>query len=379
MSGNGTSGSAKDAARSLAPLAREQAEASERERTLAPPVVEALRRSPLPSLLVPASLGGGESEPASLVAALEELAGADGSTGWCAMVAATSGLVAAYLDPGFARDAFGPGRIVGGVYAPLGRARRVDDGFVLSGRWPFASGCKHADTLLGGALVEGDSPAPRLLVFDAGDATIHDTWDVSGLRGTGSHDIEVAGLLVPAERTTVLGADRPRHEGALYAFPPFGLLALGIAAVSLGIARGAIGDLVELASTKRPGGSKRTLAERAGVQADVARAEALVSAGRAFVDDAAGEAWDAAVAGGVIPVAERARLRLAATHATRSAADAVDLMYEAAGGSAIYARSPLQRRFRDVHAATAHMMVSPATFELTGRIALGLETDPGQL
>lgn len=370
---------AVDAASSLALSAREHADASERERTLARPVADALRRSPLPALLVPAALGGGEGHPAEMIAALEELATGDGSAAWCAMVAATSGLVAAYLDPELAQDAFGPGRLAGGVYAPMGRARRAADGFVVSGRWPFASGCMHADTLLGGALVEGEPPAPRVMVFPARRATIHDTWDVSGLRGTGSHDIEVTELEVPAERTAVLGADRPVHDGPLYAFPPFGLLALGIGAVALGIARAAIEDLVQLASAKRPGGSRRTLAERASIQADVARAQALVSAGRAFVDDAVDVAWEAALSGGAIPVAQRAGLRLAATHATQSAAGAVDLMYEAAGGSAIYTRSPLGRRFRDVHTATAHMMVSSATLELTGRIALGLETETGQL
>mgnify|MGYP000713446159 FL=1 len=367
------------AAHDLAPLAREHAERSERERTLAPEVVGALRESPLPSMLLPAPLGGAEVSPAAMVSALEELAAGDASAAWCAMVAATSGLLGAYVDPGFARDAFGPGRIAGGVYAPLGRARREGDAYVVSGRWPFASGCLHANTLLGGAVAEGEPPAPRVLVFDAGDVEIHDTWDVAGLRGTGSHDFEVRELRVPAARSAALGVDRPRHDGPLYAFPPFGLLALGIAAVALGIARAAIDDLVELAAAKRPGGSKRTLAERAGVQADVARAHALVASARAFVNDAVGRAWQAAAADGEIPLAERSRLRLAATHATRSSAEAVDLMYGAAGGTAIYSRSPLQRRFRDVHTATAHMMVSPATLELAGRIALGLETETGQL
>ena len=367
-----------DAPGDLAALAREHADASEAGRTLVPEVVTALAASPIPSMLVPAALGGGEASPAELVAAMETLARADGSASWCAMIAATSGLIAGYLEPGFAAAAFGPGRIAGGVYAPIGRARVEAGGYVLSGRWPFASGCRHADTLMGGAIVEGED-GPRLCVFEAAEAEVHDTWDVSGLRGTGSNDIEVSELAVPAGQTARLGVDVPRHAGPLYAFPPFGLLALGIAAVSLGIAAGAIDDLVELAGSKRPAASKRSLAERASTQADVARAEALAASGRAFVDEAIGAAWEAARGSGEIPVAERARLRLAATHATRSAAQAVDLMYEAGGGSAIYARNALQRRFRDVHTATAHMMVSPATLELTGRLRLGLETDVGQL
>ncbi len=147
----------------------------------------------------------------------------------------------------------------------------------------------------------------------------------------------------------------------------------------MGIANGAIQDLTEMAAAKKPGGSKRTLAERSGIQAAVAQAEALVGSARAYVVEAIGEAEEAAASGGDLGVAERSRLRLAATHGTQSAAGAVDLMFEAGGGTAIYARSPLERRFRDIHTAKAHMMVAPASLELVGRIRLGLETDTSQL
>ena len=368
------------AAKSLASTGAEHASRSEDDRTLAPDVADALAASPVPSMLVPAELGGGERTPGEMVAALETIAQGDGSTAWCAMVAATSGLVSAYLDPGFARDAFGPPAVGGGVYAPMGRATRDGDEYVLSGRWPFGSGCRHATTLLGGALIEGDAgPTVRAMVFPATAAEIHDTWETTGLRGTGSHDFEVGDLRVPVGHTASLSSDRPRHDGPLYAFPPFGLLALGIAGVAMGIASGAIDDLAELATAKKPGGSKRTLAERSSTQESVARATALVGSARAWVGEAIGKAWDAAAESGEIPVVARAKLRLAATHATRSAAEAVDLMYEAGGGTAIYAQSPLERRFRDIHTAKAHMMVSPASLELTGRIRLGLETDTSQL
>ncbi len=368
-----------DAAEGLASIGAEHAGRSESERTLAPDVAEALAASPLPSMLVPASLGGGERSPGEMVAALDLVARGDASTAWCAMVAATSGLVSAYVDEDFARVAFGPPAVGGGVYAPMGRATRDGDEFVLSGRWPFGSGCKHATTLLGGATIEGDDGPVRAMVFAASAAEIHDTWETTGLRGTGSHDFEVADLRVPAGHSASLSSDRPRHDGPLYAFPPFGLLALGIAGVAMGIAAGAIEDLVELATAKKPGGSKRTLAERSSTQESVARATALVGSARTWVDDAIGKAWDAASESGEIPDVARAKLRLAATHATRSAAEAVDLMYEAGGGTAIYTRSPLERRFRDIHTAKAHMMVSPASLELAGRIRLGLETDTSQL
>jgi alkylation response protein AidB-like acyl-CoA dehydrogenase len=241
---------------------------------------------------------------------------------------------------------------------------------------------------MGGCLVrDGDRPrllpsgAPdiRLMLFPADAARVVDTWSVAGLRGTGSHDIEVTDLVVPARRSVSLLTDRPREPGPLYAFPVFGLLATGIAAVALGIARSAIAELVRMASGKRPTGSRRTLAERGVVQAQVAEADALVGAAHAFLLDTIGRAWDTAAASGSMSVDVRAAVRLAATHATRSAVRAVDLMYEAGGGTAVYASSPLQRQLRDVHVVTQHVMTAPATYELVGRLRLGLDTDTGML
>ena len=202
---------------------------------------------------------------------------------------------------------------------------------------------------------------------------------MSGLRGTGSHDMRVTDEIVPASHAVSLLSEPPRDPGALYAFPLFGLLAIGIAAVALGIARAAIEDLIELAGAKTPAASSRTLAKRSAVQAEVARSEASLRAAQALLLAEAEAAWRGAQSGEPISSERRAGLRLAATHATGAAAEVVGAMYHAGGGSSIYDSSPLQRRFRDVHVATQHMMVAPATWELTGRLLLGLPTDTLQL
>lgn len=173
--------------------------------------------------------------------------------------------------------------------------------------------------------------------------------------------------------------DPPLHPGALYAFPLFGLLAVGIASVSLGIARAAIEDLITLAGGKVPAASLKTLAQRAVVQTEVARAEASLRSARALMLEAAEAAWTAAEMGEGMPVGERMALRLAATHASATAAEVVTAMYHTGGGSSIYDSCPLQRRFRDVHVASQHMMIAPPTWELTGRLLLGLPTDTTQL
>lgn len=340
-------------------------------------MVDAFREAGLFGLLVPARLGGGERSPQEFISVIEAVAEADGAAAWCLMIGATTGILSAYLPEPEAREIFRPGAITGGVYAPLGTAEPAPGGWRVSGRWPFASGCQHCDWLLGGARVE--SGPPRLMFFPSAEVEIIDTWEVSGLMGTGSNDIAVKDLEVPAARSVALTADLPLHPGRLYAFPVFGLLALGIASVALGIARGAIDDLLDLAGAKTPTGSRRKLAERPLVQATVAEAEAILSSARAFVFEAVEAAWEAAGAGTVLELAPRARLRLAATHATIASARVVDLMYSAGGGTSIYRTSPLQRRFRDVHTATQHVMVAPPTLELSGRVLLGLETDVSAL
>ena len=154
---------------------------------------------------------------------------------------------------------------------------------------------------------------------------------------------------------------------------------MGIAAVALGLARAAIDELVEVAGGKTPSGSARPLAARAATQAEVSRAEATIRSARAFYYETIETAWQAACKEGFIQTEQRRDIRLATTFATHACADAVDRMYNLGGGTSVYRRSPLQRIFRDVHVATQHMMVSPATLELTGRLFLGLETDVAML
>lgn len=380
---------AGDAARELAPLAREAALEGERGRRLAAPLVEAIRDAGLFRMLVPRELGGGEATPAQLIEAVEALANGDGAAGWCLAVAATSGMLAAYLPEAQASEVFGdPRGIAGGVFAPKGRAVAGPDGLRVSGRWQFASGCEQCDWLMGGCIVERDgepemlesgAPDIRLLLFPAREVTIVDTWNVAGLRGTGSHDIEVSDRLVPLERSVSLITDPPRAPGPLYAFPVFGLLAISIAAVGLGIAKAAIEELTAVAAVRVPTGGRRSLAERADAQARVARAQAALDAARALAGEKVDAAWQAATGSGEVSVALRAGLRLAATHAIGAARDVTDAMYELGGGSAIYDTHPLQRHLRDVHVATQHMLVAPSTWELAGRQLLGQPLDASQL
>src|SRR3954470_317721 len=340
-------------ARRLAADAAAQAAEGERARRLPPALAQEIAEAGLFRLCVPASLGGLEAHPAVLVQAVEALARGDGAAGWCVAIAATSGLVGGYLPPAGAREIYGSAAsVAGGVFAPQGRAVAQDGGFRVSGRWPFASGCTHCDWLMGGCVVlDGETPRllpngmpdVRLLLAPAGGLTIHDPWHVSGLRATGSHDIELAETFVPAAHGASVFSDRPREDGALYAFPLFGLLAVAIAAVSLGIARGALDDLTELAGGKVPTGGRPTPAERATLQADVARSEAALRGARALLLEAVDDAWDGAAGDGEVDARRRGALRLASTHAAQTGAEVAATAYRLGGGSAIYDSRPLHR------------------------------------
>ena len=357
----------------------------EKARRLPADLAATLAKAGLFRLAVPREIGGLEADPATLFRVIETVAEADASVSWCLMIGATSGVSAAYLSTSVAQQIFGqPETIVGGVYAPMGRAVEDGNGYILNGKWQWASGSNNCTWLMGGTVMVADgqprrlsngAPDTRMLLFPASAAQLIDTWHVSGLCGTGSGEMQVTDVRVPKDRSLSLVTDKPVAQGPLYAFPVFGLLALGIAAVLLGNAQSAVEELVELAGGKKPQGSSRVLAERATVQAVLADAVARLRSTRAFYYDAVESAWDKAQTEGTMPIEVRANLRLAATHTARTCAAVTRDMYELGGGSSVFLSSPLQRRFRDAYVGMQHMMVAPQTYELTGRFLMGLPTD----
>ncbi|GAB5541834.1 MAG: acyl-CoA dehydrogenase family protein [Sandaracinaceae bacterium] len=377
----------------------------ERARTLAPKLaersaeIEAARRVPADvsdelgghgfyRMLVPAKLGGGEVHPRVFASALEELARGDAAAAWVVMTGSTTGLLLAYLEEAAAREILETrsGAALAGVFAPTGRATPDGQGYRVTGRWAYGSGCENAEWRMGGCLVF-DGGAPRTLpsgapeirscFFRADESRVVDTWSVSGLRGTGSHDLVVEDVSV-AHSCCVL-ADAPKHEGALYRFPVFGLLSTGVTAVGLGIARAALDRVMEMARTKRSRGGKKTMADGELVQVTLAGAEGELRAARALVHETLDEVWETAARGDALSDLDRARLRLAATHAARASAKVVDTVYHLAGGAAIWDTSPFQRHFRDVHVMTQHVMVGEQTLKPVGRVLLGLPTDTSVL
>lgn len=364
---------------------RARATEIEQARRLPADLAAEIARAGLFRLATPHEIGGLEVDPATLFRVIETVGEADASVGWCVMIGATSGVTAAYLPTAVAREIFGPPEMIsGGVFAPMGRAVEDGNSYVLSGKWQWASGSVNCSWLMGGsAIIANGEPRrlpngaldSRMLLFPAASAQLINSWHVSGLCGTGSGEMQVTDLRVPKAHSVSLITDKPTASGAFYTFPVFGLLALGIAAVLLGNAQGAVAEVVELAGGKKPQGSTRVLAERPTAQAVLAENVAKLRAARAFYYDAVEKAWEKATASGIISIEERASLRLAATHAARTAASIVREMYELGGGSSVFLTSPLQRRFRDAYVGTQHMMIAPQTYELIGRFLMGLPTN----
>lgn len=373
----------------FAPIVAARAEEIEAARRLPADLAAELAAAGLFRLVVPRSLGGLELPPAEVVATIEAMAEADASVAWCLMIAATTGLTAAYLPSEVAAEVFAdPDVITGGVFAPMGKAVVEGDHYRVSGRWSWGSGTANCAWIVGGSLIFEDGvmrtlpngqPDHRMMIMPRAEVELIDTWQSAGLKGTGSGDFAVKDVQVPRARSVSLIVDEPVEAGALYAFPAFGLLALGIAAVASGNARAALQEIKSALAAKRAPRSKRTAAERGAVQVDIAKAEAELRAARALLYGAIADAWAMAQSTGEIDTATRADLRLGATHMTRTAADVARTAYELGGGAALFLSSPLQRRFRDAHAMTQHMMVGPATYELAGRVLLGLPTDASTL
>jgi indole-3-acetate monooxygenase len=372
-------------ARDLAPKIKSFRDGIEHDRRLPPALVELMGAAGLFSAWLPKALDGPELDVVEGIRLIEEVARIDGSVGWCASIAICYGRLAGYLQPDVARRIFGGGRtVVAGTLNPSGKAFATSGGYRVTGHWAYGSGITHSTWTLGVCLVhDRDGPrrrptgAPelRLVFFPTSSAEIIDTWRVSGLRGTGSHDYRVADLFVPEDYVISFPDADPTHPGTLFAMPLVFGLAVAIAAVPLGIARAAIDAILEMAANKTPQGSATVLRDKATIQADIARAEALLASARAYVCATFSELRHDAAANVPLSIHRRAQMWLACAHAAQSCAQAVDLMYNAGGGTSIYEASRLERCFRDVHACTQYVAVSAGRYEACGRVFLGL--DPG--
>jgi alkylation response protein AidB-like acyl-CoA dehydrogenase len=326
-------------------------------------------------LAMPVSLGGLALDPMTTIEVIEELSKADGSAGWTSLIGNSTAFLA-WNTPDAARRLLdgNPNASMTSMFAPIGTAVPDGDDVIVSGRWPFNSGCPHADLIEVGVIVtDGPLAGWRFATLRPEQVQIVDgSWDSAGLRGTGSNDIVITDARIPLDQLSMPMTDPNHHadDGPLHRLPFFQLLIGIMSGFPLGVARRALDELEALAPTKRRGGaSPFTVAEDPHVQYDVGLAEAKVQAARAFLLDAADEVWTAATEGEIAEPALQ-RYSLAGRYVMTAAIDAVDIAFHHAGAGAVHHDHPLQRCFRDIHVASQHVFFSDEQYRGYGELAM---------
>ena len=366
-----------DAVGVLAPGIAARSEEIERQRRLPLDLVGELTTAGCFRMLVPSSHGGDELDLPTQMRVLEELARADGSVAWTVMIGSLAPVPFAKLS----RETFdalyadGPDVILAGTFNPTGVATPSDGGFMVTGQWSFASGCQHCQWFIAHCVVDdGRMPPVRMMLLRPDQVDIKDTWSVSGLCGTGSHDFVVNDVFVEQRHTFSL-FEKSCIDVPLFRIPELSFSTFNIATVAIGIAQSALADIVTLATDKVPAFTDGTLATNPLFQYQLGEADSRLRAARTLLYADAAEAWATAVAGAPFTPEHRARIRGTNTWVAQVAAAIVDTAYTAGGGTAMHSSSPLQRRLRDIHALTQHFGVKADTYTKVGAVLAGQDVD----
>ncbi len=366
------------------PVLRAESVGFDDARQLSDPAMNALRQAGLFRFAMPGAWGGPEHDPVTQLRAVEAVSRIDGAAGWCTMIGSDGGYVSAFLDDGVGRKMYADlDASTVFVIGPGGRAVPADGGYVVTGRWAFASGSPHAEWFALACLVPAESgmrmatpasPELRVCVLHRSEVEVLDTWYTTGVRGSGSNDVAAAAAFIPEERTFSFNSGPILREGPLYAWRM--MFITNMSGVATGIAQAAFDEVVSLAQT-RTTMVRTPLREEPWFSAALGEAAALVGSARAFAEAELSAVWEGLVAGRPPSAEARARQRLSMTHAYDSCTRAVDLLYRIAGSSALYTqRSGLDRKFRDIHTISQHVAIGLKTYASAGRILSGLEPDP---
>ena len=379
----------KARALALVLVLRERAAETEALRRIPDATLKELHESGLFRMLQPKRVGGSELPYRAMIELGAIIARGCASTAWVLNNLASHHWMLAMWPEAAQNEIWNasPDDLIGSAFVfPCGRAEKVEGGYRLSGRWPFSSGVDPSVWNIVGGMVhdeKGRASEHRVFIVHQRDYTVIDTWFVTGLRGTGSKDIEMADVFVPEHRTlpltAIAGGPTPgsaANPAPLYKLPALSLFAFVVAPVALGIAQGAIADFLDTMRARAATYSGKRLAELATLQLHVAEATALADAAEAVMLRDCDEAEAMTAAGRVPSVDEKARWRRDGAYAAGLCTKAVETVFTAMGGAAIYERNPMQRAFRDIHAANAHYALNwDVAGTLFGRVALGLPPD----
>lgn len=369
-------------AKRLAPFLASKAEANEAAGQVSQESISAMRDAGFFSLMVPSEVGGMDSNPVEVLSIVEAMCNIDAATGWVMMAAnvATASAAGFLPDEGF-QALFGNGRpVVAGAGAPTGKAVVEGDGYRLSGRWSYGSGCLNSDFIHAGAIVYEDgaprmlpgtnTPEARIFIFPTKDAEMLGNWDVLGLRATGSVDYAVTDLFVPGEFTHLPSEIVGKRGGEGFRIGVVGLSALGHTGFALGHGRHVLDELAKLAQSS--GG--RDLAGSDAFKQEFAAAEGKLRAARAFCYEVWNDVLETISQGEAVALRQFTLIRLALSHATTVMMENSIFAHRVSGGAGLRA-GWLQRAFRDSLSATQHLVVSDKALRDCGHDLLGFATD----
>jgi 3-hydroxy-9,10-secoandrosta-1,3,5(10)-triene-9,17-dione monooxygenase len=368
---------ALDRARSLAPVLRERAFATEQARRISDETMAELKEAGMFRILQPARFGGFELDPQVFLEAAMIIAAACGSTGWVYSVVGVHNWQVGLMSEQAQEDVWGADQdvLICSSYTPRGNVEIVDGGYRLSGRWSFSSGCDHAQwAILGGAATDDAGNVRRLcFLVPRSDYVVDDVWRVVGLRGTGSNDVVVADAFVPEHRTHDYRSGSVTSDSPIYRLPFGPVFTFGIAAPLLGAAQGALDDHIAWTAERVRITRGSRVAEEPFTQARVAEAAGELDGARLQLkrdlDDMLALARDEKD----IPVEIRARARLDQVRATQLAISAVDRVFQNSGGRVLHELNPIQRAWRDIHAGAQHNSNVPEPMLMAyGAMSFGL-------
>ena len=377
----------------LAPALAAAAHEIDERRELPARIVDRLVDEGFFRLLLPRSLGGAELLPAQYVPIIEAIARVDASTAWCLNQNSGCSMTAAYLTPDVARDIFGGPRGILAWGPGPGEARAVAGGYNVTATWAFASGSHHASWLgchvpvtesNGQPRREADgNPVIRTLFFPKSSTKFTDIWHTIGLRGTGSDQYSVTDLFVPeAYSLPSIARNTPekrREPGLLYSFSSLSMYAAGFAGVAMGCARSTLASFIELARDKIPRGARKTMRDNNVTQSQVGQAEARLSSAYGYLLHSLEAITEAVRQRGHVTLDERMTIRLASTFCIHTALEVTDMLYQAAGATAIFDENPFERPWRDVHSVSQQLQGRQVHFETVGQHLMGLEPDTSWL
>ena len=342
-------------------------------------IVQRFKKMGIYRAFVPKAFGGDERSPIDFLLAIEEISKADGSAGWVASFGVCESYLGGLPMKTLEKIWANPDDIFAGAMFPIQPAKVVDGGYLLNGRWKWASGCMSADRIGVGIKTDAKNALPSMVVLDADQVTIDkETWKMQGMSGSGSFDVVVDNVIGSPDYTFLRGG-KLTPEGSFFQFPTLCIAGQVLAVTSLGVARAAMDIVINRAAARSSATGAPNLGDRVYVQLEMAKAEAKLRSSRLFFYNSIERAWDLLESGKPLDAETVNMMRLSNTHLTRECAEVTRTAYHLSGMEAAENDNHLSRCFRDVHMPTQHAFMGEFTYQNAGAIMFGKKPFPGHL